>query len=235
MASEPRFFVLLRDDLRKPHDTEFVPALGFETGDFPRCPKCGKGIGQRDWLPPFKLEIAVHGKEGAGDFAECAGSLLISERMAAAFRSERLTGLEAFHPVEVVKMNARANRLGIPRYLHVEVTYGRAAVDEARSRIRRVKPIECEECRRTDVDAIHGFRIQPGTWDELDVFRPRGLQADILVSERFADFVQRHGFTNIKLVPTEQFVWDPLRKGPPAEAARTQMKSSTMNASADED
>jgi hypothetical protein len=83
-----------------------------------------------------------------------------------------------------------------------------------------VKPIECAECRSTDVDAIHGFQIEPGTWDGLDVFRPRGLQADLVVSERFADFVQRHGFTNIKLIPTEQFVWDPLRKGPPPETAR---------------
>jgi hypothetical protein len=220
MVSEPRFFVLLRDDFRKPYDTEFVPALGFETGDFPRCPKCGQGIGQRDWLPPFKIEVTVYGKEGAGDFVECAGSLLISERMAAAFRSEHLAGLEGFHPVEVVKMNARAKRLGIPRYLHVKATSGRAAVDEARSRIRRVKAIECDECRRTDVDTIYGFRIQPGTWDGLDVFRPRGLQADVSVSDRFAGFVQRHGFTNIKLVPTEQFVWDPLQKGPPAKAAR---------------
>ena len=108
MASEPRFFVLLRDDLRQPHDTDFVPVLGFETGDFPRCPTCGQGIGQRDWLPPFKVEITVHGKEGAGDFVECARSLLLYERMVDAFRSEHLTGLQGFHPVEVVKMSGRA-------------------------------------------------------------------------------------------------------------------------------
>ena len=70
------------------------------------------------------------------------------------------------------------------------------------------------------MDGTYGFRIQPGTWDGLDAFRPRGLQSDVVVSERFADFVRRHGFTNIKLVPTEQFVWDPYRKGPPAEEAR---------------
>jgi hypothetical protein len=220
MVSEPRFYVLLRDDFRNPFDTDFEPALGFKTGDFPRCPKCGEGIGQRDWLPPFKIEATVHGKEGAGDFVVCAGSCLISERMASTFRSEGLTGWEGFHPVEVVKMNARAKRLGLPRYYLVEATYGRAAVDEARSRLRRVQPITCEECRSTDVAGIYGFRIQPGTWEGLDVFLPRGLQSEVVVSERFADFVQRHGFTNIKLVPTEQFVWDPYRKGPPAETAR---------------
>ena len=220
MDSEPRFFVLTRD-FHGPHDTDAERSDDTETGDTPLCPKCGGGIGMRQWLPPFRLEVAVYGKEGAGDFVECTGAkLLVSERMADAIRSEGLTGLQGFHPVEVVKMNARAKRLGIPKYLFVEATFGRAAVDEARSRLRRGEPIECAECRHTNVGGIYGFRIELGTWDGLDVFRPRGLQSDVVVSERFADFVRRHGFTNIKLIPTEQFVWDPLRKGPPAEPAR---------------
>ncbi|HEY8210242.1 MAG TPA: DUF1629 domain-containing protein [Myxococcaceae bacterium] len=220
MASEPRFFVLLHDDFGKPHDTTALMGEGFETGDAPTCPVCNGVLGLRQWLPPYRVELTVHGKEGAGDFVECVCNLLISERMADAFRSERLMGLEGFQPVDVVKMNAHARRLGIPRYFFVKAAFGQAAVDEARSRIRRVKPIECEECRRQDVDGIHGFRIQAGSWDGLDVFRPRGLQSREVVSERFADFVQGHGLTNIKLVPTEQFVWDPLQKGPPTELPR---------------
>jgi hypothetical protein len=219
MDSEPRFFVL-ENDFHGPHDTDAEYADDFETGDAPRCPKCGKGIGKREWIPPYRIEVAVYGKEGAGDFVRCIGRLLLSARMASAFRAEGLTGFEGFHPVEVVKLNARAKRMGIPKYLMVEATFGRAAVDEARSRIRRAKPIECAECRKTDVDGIYGIRIEPGTWDGLDVFRPRGLQANVVVSERFAEFVGRHGFTNIKLIPTEQFVWDPLRKGPPSQTVQ---------------
>ena len=219
MASEPRFFVL-KDDFHGSHDTDAEYADGFETGDAPRCPKCDGYIGMRKWLPPFRVEVAVYGKQGAGDFVECISRLLLSERMASTFRSEGLTGFEGFHPVEVVKGNARAKRLGIPKYLRVEATFGRAAVDEPRSRIRRASPIECAECRATDVDGIYGFQIESGTWDGLDVFRPRGLQANVVVSDRFADFVQRHGFTNIKLIPTAQYVWDPLGKGPPPDAAR---------------
>jgi len=219
MASEPRFFVLT-NDFHGPYDTEALMADGFETGEAPVCAKCDRAIGMRDWLPPFRVEVAVYGKQGVGDFAKCIGSLLVSERMAVAIRSEALTGLHDFRPVEVVKMNARAKRLGIPKYLLVEATYGRAAVDEAQSRFRRSEPIDCDECRSTGIDGIYGFRIAPGTWDGLDAFRPRGFQSDVVVSERFADFVRRHGFTNIKLVPTEEFIWDPLRKGPPAEPAR---------------
>jgi len=221
MASEPRFYVLHAGDFNTPHDTDFLPGEGFETGEAARCPKCGGIIGMREWLPPYRAQIEVHGSEGGGDFARwVGGSLLISERMATSFRSEHLTGLEGFHPVEVVRMNARAKRLGIPKYLLARAIYGRGAVDEAQSRLRRAAPIDCDECRNTNLDGIYGFRIQPGTWDGLDVFCPRGLQSEAVVSERFADFVQRHGFTNIKLVPTDQFVWDPLRKGPPPEVAR---------------
>jgi hypothetical protein len=226
MASEPRFFVL-KEEYGGPHDTAGLPADGiepgttFRTGDAARCPKCGEAIGMREWLPPYRVEITVHGKEGAGDLVEFTGDdLLISQRVAEVIRSEALTGLHDLRPVEVVRMNARARRLGLPKYVLAKVAFGRAALDEARSRLRRAKPLTCEECREPGIDAIYGFRIQPGTWEGLDAFLPRGLQSEVVVSERFADFVQRHGFTNIKLVPTEQFVWDPYRKGPPAETAQ---------------
>ncbi|XXF78701.1 hypothetical protein P2318_02785 [Myxococcaceae bacterium GXIMD 01537] len=49
------------------------------------------------------------------------------------------------------------------------------------------------------------------------MFRPRGLQGDIVVSERFVNFVKRHGLTNMKLIPTEEYIWDPDHKGPPAD------------------
>jgi hypothetical protein len=220
MASEPRFFVI-ENDRDGPFDTDSLPADGSETGDARHCPKCGYPIGMREWLPPYRVDITVYGAKGSGDWAKCVGDdLLISERMADAFHADGLTGLEGFHPVEVVKRNARAKRLGLPKYRYVLADFGHAAVDEARSRLRRVRPISCAECRGTDIDGIYGFRIEPGTWDNLDVFRPRGLQSEVVVSERFADFVRRHGFTNIKLIPTEQFVWDPYRRGPPAEPAR---------------
>lgn len=220
MASEPELYVL-EDDFHGPNDTSALPHGGIRTGDAPRCPECGRFIGMRELLPPYRVEITVHGKEGAGDFVNWTGDdRMISDRMASAIHSEGLTGFHDFRPVEVVKMNARAKRMGIPRYLLVKTAYGRAAVDEARSRLRRPEPLSCEKCRDPGLDGIYGFRLQPGTWDELDAFRPRGLQADVVVSERFADFVRRHGFTNIKLTPTEEYVWDPLRKGPPAQAAR---------------
>jgi hypothetical protein len=170
------------------------------------------------WLPPYRAELELHGAS-PGDFVKGSGDdVLISERMARAFKAEGLTGLLGFHPVEVVRVRRRLKGPkpdAVPRYFVVSPCFGRAAVDEARSHLRRNEPITCPECRYTGMDSIHGFALEPGTWEGEDVFRPRGLPGRIVVSERFAEFVKKHGFTNMKLIPTEEYVWDPFRKGPP--------------------
>jgi hypothetical protein len=214
---EPRFLVL-EGDVWGPHDTKFDRAEPVNRGDAPHCPRCGDPIGMLTWLPPYRGDLELYGA-ALGDFVDASGyDFLISERMAEAFRAEGLTGLLGFHPVEVVRV--RRKRKGpkpgaVPRYFAVTACFGRGAVDEGRSRLRCAEAVTCPECRNPGRDSIHGFVLEPGTWKGEDVFRPRGLQGRILVSERFAEFVQRHGFTNMKLVPTEEFIWDPLRLGPP--------------------
>jgi hypothetical protein len=222
MASEklsaPRFFEL-EDDMGGAYDTKFEDVEPVNRGEPPPCPKCGETIGSLTWLPPYRAELELHGQD-FGDFVTGSGSSrLISERMAAAFQAEGLTGLLGFHPVEVVRVHRRRKvpkPSAVPRYFVVTACFGPGTVDEARSRLHRNKPVTCPECRNTGVDSIHGFTLEPGTWQGEDVFRPRGLQGDIVVSERFAEFVKRHGFTNMKLTPTDEYVWDPLHKGPSA-------------------
>ncbi len=223
MASEvplsPRFFVL-EEDVWGAHDTQFDTIEPANLGDAPRCPQCGDPIGMRTWLPPYRVDLELYG-QGIGDFVDGPGgnSFLISERFAEAFRAEGLMGLLGFYPVEVLR--ARRKRKGpkpatVPRYVVVTPSRSRGAVDVAHSRLRYAKPVTCPECRSEGLESAHGFVLEPGTWQGEDVFRARGLPGMILVSERFAEFVRRHGLTNIKLIPTEEYVWDPLRKGPPA-------------------
>ncbi|MFL5345440.1 MAG: imm11 family protein [Hyalangium sp.] len=222
MASEAslasRFFVL-EHDLLGPHDTQFRDVKPINLGDAFLCPRCGDAISMLTWMPPYRVELELHG-QGFGDFVEGTGyDVLISERMAEAFRAEELTGLLGFHPVEVVRVRRKrkgAKPGAVPRYFAVTACFGRGAVDEERSRLRRAEAVTCPECRNPGRDSIHGFVLEPDTWRGEDVFRPRGLQGRILVSERFAEFVRCHGFTNMKLIPTEEFVWDPLHLGPPA-------------------
>ncbi|WP_245919591.1 hypothetical protein [Melittangium boletus] len=170
------------------------------------------------WSAPYRVELELHGEE-LGDFIRSTGyERLISERFTEAFRAEGLTGLEGFHPIEVVRVRYMRKRprqpLAVPRYYVVWPCFGRAAVDLVLNRVRFSKPPTCTECRATGIDAIHGFVLEPGTWSGEDIFRPRGMQGDLVVSERFKDFVERHGFTNMRLTPTEQYVWDPSNLGP---------------------
>ncbi len=221
MASDvpatPRFFEL-KHDIFGAYDTKFSHAKPASFGEAPHCPRCDAPIGMLTWQPPYRVELELHGS-AFGDFVDGPGyDLLISERMAEAFRAEGLVGLLGFHPVEVVRVrptHKKSKAVTVPHYFAVTACYGRGAVDEARSRIRRTEPITCAECRSTGLDSIHGFVLEAGTWQGEDVFRPRGCQGSLLVSERFAEFVKRHGLTNMKLIPTEEYVWDPLRKGPP--------------------
>ncbi len=221
MASDepplPRFFVL-EDDAHGRYDAEFSKAEPVNRGDAPRCPQCGTSIGMLAWLPPYRVELELHGEE-FGDFVKGPGDeFLISERFAEAFQANGLNGLLGFHPVELARVRTKGKKSKaalVPRYRAVTACMGRGAVDEARSRLRRSKPVTCPECRSTGVDSIHGLLLEPGTWHGEDVFRPRGEQGSILVSERFAEFAQHHRLTNMKLTPTEEYTWDPLGKGPP--------------------
>ncbi|KFE63552.1 double-CXXCG motif protein [Hyalangium minutum] len=176
------------------------------------------------WLPPYRAELELHGA-GFGDFLEGPGrEVLLSERLAEAFQKEGLTGLLGFHPVEVVRLRGRRkkfNALTVPRYVVATPCLGSGAVDEARSRLRHTKPVTCPECRSGGLDSIHGFALESGTWKGEDVFRARGFRGCIVGSERFAEFVKRHGFTNMKFTPTEEYVWDPLHKGPPDTSSAT--------------
>ncbi len=215
-ASSPRFWVLNKGEIGSRYDADAEktePVNRSEEGA--RCNRCGDPIGMMMWLPPYRVELVLHG-EKLGDFMEVAGNdLLVSERFAQTFRDEGLTGLEGFHPVEVTRV--RRKRRGpklieILRYLAVRPCFGRAVVDVARSRVLYIKPPTCEECRSEGFDAIHGFSLDPSTWQGEDIFYPRGLQGIMTVSERFERFVARHGFTNMRLTPSEEYVWNP--RGP---------------------
>jgi hypothetical protein len=216
----PPAFFKLKDDMGGPFDTKFDKVDPVNRGDAPRCPQCGDVIGMLTWLPPYRVDLELYGKH-LGDFVEGPGyDLLISKRFADAFREEGLTGLLGFHPVEVLRVRRKRKGSKVtdtPLYFVVSACFGRAAVDVAHSRIRSTAAT-CTECRALEPDTIHGFSLEPGTWAGEDVFRPRGLQGGVVVSERFAEFVQRHGFTNMRLTPIEEYVWDPGRRGPPEPA-----------------
>jgi hypothetical protein len=217
--AEPRFFVL-NDEFSGVHDTQFDPIGPSNLGDAPRCIQCSTLLGMLTWLPPYRVDLELYGKQ-PGDFVTGPGgdSFLISERMAKAFQAEGLTGLQGFHPVELNRVRWKRQRpapVTVPKYVEVTACFGRAYLDERRSRLRYAEARTCDECRSANLDTVHGFTLAPSSWSGEDIFRALGLPGVRIVSERFAAFVERHGLKNIRLIPTDEYVWDPRRLGPPA-------------------
>ena len=207
-------FFVLEDEYRGPYDTEFT-LLGDDVGEAPRCRKCDGFVGMLPSLPPYRVTLELYGRE-FGDSIRGFDCPLFTQRFSEAFRANELRGIQDFHPVEVtrVRRQRRGRKPLPPTYFYVQPTFGGAAVDDSRSRLRRAKPIDCDWCRATGVDAIHGFALEPDSWNGDDIFTPRGLTGTLVVSERFARLVTRHGFTNMRLIPTEEYTWDPLGRGP---------------------
>ena len=214
----PRFFVLQEGDLQSRYDADVETVEPVHLADAPHCPRCGGVTGLLRWLPPHRVNLELHGEELGDLIKHSAYELLISERFAHSFQAEGLTGLEGFHPVEVLRVRHKRKIVRKsqtpPRSRVVSTCAGRAAVDPVLNRMRISEPPTCSECRLTSVEAVHGITLDPGTWVGEDLFRPRGLPGDILVSERFKHFVERHELTNIRLTPAEQYVWDPSQLGP---------------------
>jgi hypothetical protein len=205
-----RFFVL-KTLTHGQDDTEFS-RTSSNIGSAVLCPQCGGIVGSLMWLPPYRGELELYGKD-FGDVLEGPGGLLVTERFAEAFRAEGLTGLSGFSPVEItrVRRKRRGPKPGPPpRYLFVTPFYGQTALDLERSRLHRDDPNPCHFCRAAGVDAIDGLAIEAGTWGGEDIFRPRGLWGVILVSERFVRFAERYAMTHMAMIPIDKYVWDPL-------------------------
>ena len=103
-AKALRFFVLEESPLGSRYDVDVDTVEPTNRADAPRCPCCGVFVGLLRWMPPYRVKLELHGEE-LGDFIKKSPyHPLVSERFAEAWRAEHLTGLEGFHPVEVVRV-----------------------------------------------------------------------------------------------------------------------------------
>jgi hypothetical protein len=202
-----RFFVVSKGEINSRYDTEFLRAEGSSFGPAPQCESCGRFIGMKVWLSPFRVELVLHGSEWA-DFAFFGlADFLLSERASKSSLSAGLVGLSGFEHVEV--LSARGSQEPPPEYRHVSIARSSASVDEERSSVIRSEDPVCEVCLSADIDAIHGFALRLETWTGEDVFFARGLPGIVIASDRFRTLADEHSFTNVRFIPTESYEWDP--------------------------
>jgi hypothetical protein len=156
------------------------------------------------WFPPYSVVLELHGKE-FGDFAFMAGSdFLVSTRLRTLYESLGLTGLSGFDPVQILKVQSRKKRpIPPPGYYRVIVAYGGPAIDQVASGFEWIDPPNCPVCRSGNIMRWKRLVIEEGTWHGEDVFRPRGLAGEIMVSERFKEACEQGGITNAMFTPAE--------------------------------
>jgi hypothetical protein len=179
------------------------------------CPVCGKFVSMLRWIPPYRISLSSANPKKWGDFVWGPGfKLLVSARFKAIYEAEGLQGIEEFSPpVEILRIgkhNAANFPQPLPVYHKVFIPWGGADRDDrASGYVRHYPGKECYYCR---VGKGHWEQqrtvIDEQTWNGADFLIPRGMHAEILVSERFFKIADRSSFTNLGLIPAERYAKD---------------------------
>ena len=206
-----RFFVVTRPEPGSHWDTEYMPSDGTRYGDAPRCAACGVFTAMREWLPPCEVTVRAFGK-AYGDFAFFSrADFLTSDHATNALRSSRLHGIAEYRPVATLKHSPAASPP--PRYFHPILTKGAPRIDRKRTVLKTGELFAgdvCDVCLSRPLDAIGAVHVDTTSWNNEDMFIPRGLPGMVIVTERFEQLVGSAELTGVTLVPVEEHRWDPL-------------------------
>lgn len=207
-----RFYVLKNPEIEESTaTTDFVDVDPVNLGKSPRCEACGKPIGSRIWLPPYRVELEIWYK-AYGDISIGTGNnMLVSERFKTLYEESGLTGLYGFDPVEVVRVKRFGKAKGFkakpPPYYRVSVVRSKAAIDISKSLLRDEPGETCPVCRSGDWAVMRILRVvlEPSTWSGEDIFIARGLPGTYITTERFKTFCEKNNIANAVLIPAEEY------------------------------
>jgi len=198
-------FYELNEHPRGDADTCYSKEEGYNQGDAASCLACGSATSLLTWLPPYRVELKLYGKE-FGDlvFIPAGNDFLISQKFRKVYDSNRLTGLSGFDAVEVLNVKTRRKRiLPPPNYFRVSANYGQTALDLKASGFEWHEPPKCDHCRSATKIRWQRLIVEEGTWSGEDAFRPRGLSGTVMVTQRFKDACEQNGITNAFFTPAE--------------------------------
>ncbi len=183
-------------------------------GPAPQCDVCGNLIGPYQYLPPFhdiELELEPRVTRFGDVLSFSADALLVSEDFKNSWQEEGLIGLSGFHRAEVSRIIGKTHaKDDCPRYYHVSVARGRAAIDQKASVLIRdgSQPI-CTQCRTGGlVKRVARIVLEENTWSGEDIFIGRGLPGTILVTEKFKIFSEQHAWRNTLLINAKDYSVD---------------------------
>jgi hypothetical protein len=190
-------------------------AAGSRYGDYPKCDLCAKAIGMREWLPPYRAELDVRGREYPDLVVFSSDWLLVSDRFSRLWQKSDLAGLSGFEPVEIVVAPDRCKqrRGRLPQYVKVELARSNAAIDQEVSGFgwSPPSPVFCNACRSPlggeMIKRWARLVLEPNTWSGEDVFIPRGVN-QVIVTQRFKKLCEASAVKNAFFIRADQYAYD---------------------------
>lgn len=192
-----RFYILSLAFGTSPY-AEFELLNKPERSDPPRCEDCGEKLSPLVRMPPYKYKW----KKGvAGDLLTDGMVFAVSERFRTCFEASELTGLTfAEEPVEL-KGSTANYYMAFPQVI-------RTLLDEAASGVVINNLRGCEKCRVMSLVKLDRVVIREETWPGYDIFMMGNLFSDIVLTQRFVDFVNDNSFTNFQFIDQDEFEID---------------------------
>lgn len=197
-------FYVISNPLFDDEKFSYGEEVSLKVGDYEKCIKCGSPISMREWLPPLKVRLS---KSLIGDFIfGTFSTFLVSKSFKLNYEKYNLSGINDFILVDCIQI--KGNRKKINRkYYYAKISISNIKIDEESSKIEREGKIKCSECKNGSIiKSFKGLFFYNNTWKGNDIFIPMGLPGTIIVSDKFREFIDINGYTNIKLTPSQLYV-----------------------------
>lgn len=189
-------------------------ASGSRYGDYPKCDLCGKAIGMREWLPPHRAELHLHGSVFPDLVELTSEGLLVSERFCDLWHGSGLVGLGGFKPVRIIySVRGQHSRELAPRYMKADIARSEATIDSELSGFEYspASPAFCRICRsRLGGEVLKRWArliLEPNTWSGEDVFIPKGVN-QVMVTPRFKKMCETNAVKNAFFTRADQYAYD---------------------------
>lgn len=177
--------------------------------DFPKCPKCGKAVGQLYWLPPY--DIIIKQPKNVGDFVGgvFGTDLIVSESFKIKYEQSGLTGVENFIELNVVQMGTKKTlSYPIPKLFGATIKISNTQVDYDKMSVTWFSKPEKNICNLCCpggggdggiYQTYNKIEFKKETLTDLDFFIPINFVGNIIVSEKAKEFIETNNFSNVKL------------------------------------
>ncbi len=188
-----------------------MKAPGTKRGPAPKCPVCGRFIGQLEWLPPYRVEIETWGTAFGDVMIAGTADLVVSSAFCALFEQNKLFAHGVFESVEVAKViKHRKLSAKLPVFFKRTLPVGPVRIDHAASEFIWSNNEEpCPNCMWPKGGFVKGYKglvIDASTWAGEDLFHPYGTPVNFIVTERFRTMCEENGVTNVEFEAVENCI-----------------------------